>query len=104
VVFGGKDEGGRIDGATKRISPVEGEIVMVAGESTSVSCGVVMTALVETRTMNGLFGSWGAGESNTVPLPLSGIADIRRVRNAKPENNGEADEPSVLSARFLCGV
>jgi hypothetical protein len=42
---------------TERIRPVEGEIVMVAGESTRVFCGVVMTALVETRTMSGLFGS-----------------------------------------------
>ena len=52
----------------------------------------------------GCSGHEGQASRIPFPFPLSRIADIRRVRNAKAENNEEADEPSVLSARFLCGV
>lgn len=57
-MFGGKLEGGRTVGKMDIILPVEGEIVMVAGETMRLSFSSKMTALEETRTVGCNGESW----------------------------------------------
>jgi len=56
-VFGGKLDGGSIDGRIDKMVPVWGEMVRVAGEMTRLLSLSKMTALVETRTVSGLLES-----------------------------------------------
>lgn len=58
-VFGGKLEGGRIVGRMEIIVPVCGESVRVAGEMMRLLFSSKMTAREETRTVSGMFESWG---------------------------------------------
>lgn len=59
VVFGGKLDCGRIEGSMEIMVPVCGEIVIVAGETTSLFSLSNITARLETRTVNGILESFG---------------------------------------------
>lgn len=58
-MFGGKLDGGSIDGRIDMMVPVWGERVRVAGETTRLLSLSKMTALVETNTVRGTLESWG---------------------------------------------
>lgn len=82
-------EGGRIDGDTEIILPDTEEIVMVAGVRMSSSALLLMTTLVETRTVSGLSEEnvgVVAGVGNPVGKRLDVILNSYINANARNES------------------